>query len=252
MKRRAFNRHNEDFNYWPSFVDIMTTISLVFFFLMIICIVLTYKKYEEYAASNKTYQELKEEKERLQEEIAKSKANIDNIGAHRDQLYKNITDRLKSKLGDNISYADGKIEIKSDVLFDSGSSTLSLEGKQLAIQVSEAFYELLQEKEYNSKIESIEIRGHTDNVGLGEYNRQLSTERAVSFVNEMLRDGTKYEAFANKFKASGMSKYQPQSGSLTNQSDSDKARNRRIEIHIKFVDDDIAEVIKKLQNSSQK
>lgn len=251
MKQRARIRAIEDFNYWPSFVDVMTIISLVFFFLMIVSVVLTYAKYDESQKNNVEYERLKTEVERLNKKLKENEKNIDNIAEQRKDLYEDIVDKLKITLNDNVVFNEGRIDINSDVIFAINSSDLSSGGQILASQVADAFYNLLSDENYNQKVESIEIRGHTDNVGGGEYNRKLSTERAVSFLNCMLQDGSKYEAFATKFKASGMSKYEPSSGSVQSQSKEDMDKNRRIEIHIKFVDDDIAKAIKKLQNQAK-
>lgn len=252
MKNRARVRINEDFNYWPSFVDVMTIVSLVFFFIMIISLTLTYAKYGKVIRDYAQYEKLKKENEALKKQLRENEKNIDNIAKKRKELYEQVVTELRKSLYDNVSFREGRIDIKSDVLFDTNSSDLNPAGKKLAGDVAAAFYRLLKDKNYNSKIESIEIRGHTDNVGGGELNRRLSTERAVSFLNEMLPDSSKYEAYASKFKASGMSKYAPVSGTVNSQSENDKDRNRRIEIYIKFIDDDIAHAISNLVKANKK
>ena len=98
------------------------------------------------------------------------------------------------------------------------------------------------------KIESIKVVGHTDSDYDAQYNRTLSTERAVSFVNQMLRDKKKDSAYGAYFEASGMSKYCPKEGDVDKQTKAQKEKNRRIEIKIVFSDDDIAKFIRDTLN----
>jgi len=224
---------DEEHNFWTSFVDVMTTISLVFFFLMIISIAITYTKYK-------------------QVQVAYDK--IDDIGQKRKELYEQVEKTLKPKLGNNITFSDGKLEIKTEVLFETDKYIVTPEGQNMATQISEAFYELLENKVYNAKIQSIEVRGHTDDSGEGNYNRYLSTNRATNFLNAMIPDGSKYEKYAYKFKSSGMSKFVPKPGcgAPGSETPEQKAQNRRIEIYINVSDEDIAEAIKNLINSNKK
>lgn len=233
MKIRKLRKDEDEVNYWPSFVDVMSTISLVFFFIMIISIAITYTKYREIRS---TYDQ------------------IDNIGEERKKLYEKIEKTLKPKLGDNVSFVDGKLEIKTEVLFEFGKADLTPKGKEIARQISEAFYELMKDPLYREKIQSVEIRGHTDNVGLGTTNRFLSTNRAGSFLNEMIPDGSQYEEIAYKFKASGMSKFVPKEngGTVQDQTPEQASQNRRIEIYINMSEDDIVNAINKLINSNKK
>lgn len=231
MKARRRNRREEETNFWTSFVDVMSTVSLVFFFIMVISIAITYTKYKE---------------------IRHTYDQIDDIAKQRKELYEQVEKTLKPKLGDNISFNEGKLEIKTEVLFQQGKYDLTTEGKVMAQQISEAFYELLENPKHREKIESIEVRGHTDNLREGSYNRFLSTNRSANFMNAMIPDGSKYEKYAGKFKASGMSKFVPKSGTVDKQSGEDREQNRRIEIYINIVDDDISDAINKLINENKK
>lgn len=231
---------DEEHNFWSSFVDVMSTISLVFFFLMIVSIAITYTRYKQIQIAY--------------DEIQTAYDKIDDIGKQRKELYEKVEETLKPKLGNNVTFSDGKLEIKTEVLFESNKYIITPEGQNMALQISAAFYDLLENKDYNSKIQSIEVRGHTDDSLGGNYNRYLSTNRATNFLNAMIPDKSKYEKYAYKFKASGMSKFVPKPGygTLGNETPVQKAQNRRIEIYINVNDDDIAEAINNLINSSKK
>jgi len=72
---------------------------------------------------------------------------------------------------------------------------------------------------------SIKIIGHTDNVGKNEYNQKLSTDRAIAIKNLLLKNGVN-----NMIEAIGMGPQQPLT---SNDTESSRAKNRRVEIYFK-------------------
>lgn len=232
MKYRArrFSFRNKEPNFWPSFVDMMSNIAMVFVFFMIVFSSLIYGKYKD---------------------VRDTYDKFDNIGKERAGLYEKLEEKLKPTLQDDIIFdkSTGKLEIKTQVLFDVDQYKLTARGEEIAKKVSDAFIELLNNDEYRSKIQSVEIEGHTDNTYKSDYNRFLSTNRAVSFVNAMIPNDSSSEKYAKYFKASGMSKFIPKEGTIESQSDNEKDSNRRIEINIEINNNDIEEAIKTLLNS---
>ncbi len=182
VRSRKYRFSEEAPSYWPSFVDIMTTVALVFFFIMIIA-------------------------------IGVSNIFVDNIAAKRETLYDKIEVKLKENNVDeniiNFNREKGKIEISTETFFDSGVSDLKEDGIEMANLLSEIFYELLQEKTIASEIQYIEIVGHTDFAGSTISGRTLSTNRAVAFLNEIVKENSILETeYGEKFKASGMSEFE--------------------------------------------
>ena len=220
VRTRSSKKVKDKINVWPSFVDMMSAVSLVFLFVMMFSLAM----------------------------FIQIKEKTDNISEQRDQLYKKIEQELKPTLGDDVIYEDGILQIKSSLLFKTDSSKLSKKGKEAAKEIGDAFIEVLEDKENREKIESIKVVGHTDSDYDAQYNRTLSTERAVSFVNQMLRDKKKDSAYGAYFEASGMSKYCPKEGEVDKQTKAQKEKNRRIEIKIVFSDDDIAKFIRDTLN----
>lgn len=220
VRTRSSKKVKERTNVWPSFVDIMSTVSLVFLFIMMFSLAM----------------------------FIQIKEKTDNISEQRDKLYKKIEQELKPTLGDDVVYEDGILQIKSSLLFNTDSSELSEKGKKVAKKLGDAFIEVLDDEDNRKKIESIKVVGHTDNDSNGQYNRTLSTERAVSFVNQMLGDKEKDSDYGAYFEASGMSKYCPQEGNIDSQTEKQKDKNRRIEVKIVFSDDDIAKFIRDTLN----
>jgi outer membrane protein OmpA-like peptidoglycan-associated protein len=67
------------------------------------------------------------------------------------------------------------------------------------------------------------VEGHTDAVGSPEYNQQLSSRRADTVARELINDGSDRRLISSK----GFGESRPIS---SNDSDSGRARNRRVEI----------------------
>ena len=222
--RKIKDNKDIEFNYWPSFVDVMSTIALVCIFMMIIFTTLIYGKYSNL---KNTYNK------------------FDDIGKNRALLYEKVEQELRPQLGEYIVFdkSNGVIEINTEILFDVDSYELTDKGKELSRLLGDVLIKFLSNDKYRDKIESIEVIGHTDNTYTGEYNRFLSTDRAGAFVNAML-SGQDENTYGKFFKASGMSKFLPKAGTVESQTVEEENLNRRIEVCINFNDSDIEESIK--------
>ncbi len=140
-----------------------------------------------------------------------------------------------------------RLDIGSDILFDKSQYVLKPEYVDTVTEIGDVLFEIIDEyaaSEQLVRLESIEIIGHTDSDGTGPDNLVLSTNRASSFINEILPEGSRQQTrYGAYFKASGMSEFEPKEGSLTLQTDEQMAANRRVEIRINFDDRDIERAI---------
>jgi outer membrane protein OmpA-like peptidoglycan-associated protein len=80
-----------------------------------------------------------------------------------------------------------------------------------------------QVKQNNSA--SIEINGHTDDVGKKEYNQQLSLKRADEIRLFLIQNGVK-----NTIKTNGMGANNPMYPNTTSEN---RKKNRRVELFIR-------------------
>ena len=71
----------------------------------------------------------------------------------------------------------------------------------------------------------IELRGHTDNIGLSQYNKTLSEKRAISVYNFLVDKWIRKERLSYK----GFGDTQP---IATNETDEGRAKNRRTEFQV--------------------
>lgn len=132
----------------------------------------------------------------VQEEAFKQ--TITKVSA--DDIVKDLTEKGKSILYIN---------------FDVDKSNITTEGKEVVTQIAEAL-----QKDKNLKIS---IEGHTDNTGDAVHNKKLSHDRANSVRNTLITGGVDKA----RLSAIGFGSEKPL---VTNNSDENKAKNRRVEL----------------------
>ncbi len=77
----------------------------------------------------------------------------------------------------------------------------------------------------NPEIKLLSVEGHTDNVGIAEYNERLSASRAEAVVQYLVGHGIASKRLVSK----GWGTRKPKA---TNDTDEGRAKNRRVEFHI--------------------
>ena len=110
-----------------------------------------------------------------------------------------------------------KLNLPDGVTFDFGKANLKPQFYSALDQVAASM------SEYNQTI--VEISGHTDSVGSDEANQRLSEQRAGSVSNYLAGKGLMRE----RFEVVGMGERYPVA---SNDSDSGRAVNRRVEIRV--------------------
>ncbi len=111
--------------------------------------------------------------------------------------------------------ARGLIVNMSDVLFDTGSSTLKPGAREKLAKISGI---LLAHKGL-----TLQIEGHTDSVGSDDFNQQLSERRSDSVRDFLAEEGVATSAMS----ARGFGKTQPVA---SNETAEGRQRNRRVEL----------------------
>jgi chemotaxis protein MotB len=142
----------------------------------------------------------------------------------RADLLKNLINKFKRMIeaGDlKIVLRDGRmvLQLRNDVLFDSGKIEVKQAGKDALKDVAKVLVTLTDRK--------LQVVGHTDNRPIQTErfpsNWELSTSRAISVVKFLVTEGVKAELLS----AAGHSEHDPVA---SNDNDDGRAKNRRIEI----------------------
>nr|WP_246596269.1 OmpA family protein [Bacillus alkalicola] len=112
-----------------------------------------------------------------------------------------------------------KLQVPDDLLFDFDESVLKEEAK-------ETLDEIIGELGTLPEGTAIHINGHTDNVGDPDYNLKLSEDRAAAVFEYLVASGEADHLAIEKFGFGDTSPIGP------NDSESERSRNRRVEIVI--------------------
>jgi len=110
-----------------------------------------------------------------------------------------------------------KVDTLTGVHFDFNRAILKPEGRKM---LDEDIVMLKKNKSLD-----ISIEGHCDIVGSDSYNQQLSERRARVVYDYFLKNGID----ANRMRTVGYGRTKPV---VPNDSDANRAKNRRVEIHI--------------------
>ncbi|WP_246940618.1 OmpA/MotB family protein [Bacillus pinisoli] len=209
QRARIQEEENLDY-YWPSFTDMMAMVVLVILFIAIIAFVQAiYTAYDQ--------AEIKQELEQT--------ANI------KKQISDLIEQRLEENVGkDKVTRGpNNTISIEGDILFDTGSSEVSEEGKKVLASLSDGIMTILNDPELKPYLYIILIEGHTDSVPFDNWT--LSTDRAVSVVKNLLEANPKLatKEYAQYLAATGYSEFKP---IVEGNSPEDLRKNRRISFQI--------------------
>jgi len=173
---------------------------------------------------------LKKDKESLQGKVNEltSKAEKAEQLEKATQTYQDLQKKLEREIKDGqIQLTEMKnrltMTLVDKILFASGSADVSKEGKKVLDKVITILKDI--------KDKRIQVEGHTDNVRIysaikTKYptNWELSTARATQVTRYLQEEGG---IDPKQLSATGYSEYQPVA---SNDTDEDKAKNRRIEI----------------------
>lgn len=198
-------------------------------------------KYEEAVAEadsvrnslGKTQAEMDEMRKSLgstQKELSASQAEIATLRKieaetkRRNEIYAQFINRLKSMIDGGqltVSIDAGRIVINlpDNVLFNSGSANLNIEGQVALRKIGEVLTQFSDRR--------FQVEGHTDNVPIKSArfpsNWELSTARALAVVHLLTEMGVTPE----NVSAAGFGEFRPRAD---NETEEGKKLNRRIEI----------------------
>ncbi len=177
----------------------------------------------ELAALVKDKSKLEASVERMRIALAEQAAR-EVLAAARIAEYQALLGQFK-KLIDagklRVKIVDGRmvLQLPSDILFDSGSATVSTDGKEALAEVGRVLATMSGRR--------FQVEGHTDTVPIStkKYpsNWELGAGRAVAVVNVLVEAGVDVE----QVSAASYGQWRP---TASNDTDEGKALNRRIEI----------------------
>lgn len=189
-------------NFWPSFVDVVTTILMLFVFINMTLLTVV------------------------------GDPDAEKVRIAREELRYTLEERLRREPdGNAVTFASTpnllQIRFSDKVLFDLGKYTLKDPGKRLLSSCAE----ILTSKSA-PEFDQIQVEGHTDIIPLNssQYPRdnwELSSARALAVLKYLLYENIS----AQKLSANGYAEFRPLKHVSTG---SDIELNRRVELRIVF------------------
>ena len=168
------------------------------------------------------------ERKRLEEENDKLTNQAEELANYKSEFFGRLRTVLMGQ--ERVRVVGDRFIFSSEVLFSTGSSDLSMEGKIEISNVTEILSSIM--KDIPDNIDwVIRVDGHTDDTplsGIGEFkdNWELSQARALSVVKYMI---TELNFSGSRLAANGFGEYQPINSADTPEA---RAQNRRVEIKL--------------------
>ncbi|MFZ5644227.1 MAG: flagellar motor protein MotB [Bacillota bacterium] len=164
------------------------------------------------------------EKEAPSIDLSTNGKEVSELELLKKQIDKYIEDKnIKNELKTTIKNDSLIITISDYALFDSGSAVIKAESRETISNISNM---LIEYPNFD-----VLVSGHTDNVPINtkefESNWDLSAERALNIMKLILKNK---DLNPGNFSAIGYGEYRPVD---SNDNDSGRAKNRRVELAIK-------------------
>ena len=179
-----------------------------------------------------------------QAELTQLRSQMQTVAVLRVSIVEQIRSSIEAVMGNTNTVSvseNGSLVLSESVLFDQGSAELKAASKQVLDQLANGFAAFLANPENTQYVDTIVIAGHADSTGSAELNRELSSKRANSVLNYLLKTGGgTLESYAQYFSASGYGATRPVADNSTPEG---RARNRRIEISIILKDDTVLDIL---------
>ena len=150
---------------------------------------------------------------------------VQELRRFRSEFFGRLRDVLEGR--SDVKIVGDRFVFQSEVLFAPGQASIGEEGQKQLAQIAAALTEIIREIPEDIPW-ILQVDGHTDDVpvsGVYADNWDLSTERALSVVRFMIREGVP----ASRLSASGYGEFQP---IATGNNIEDRQKNRRIELKL--------------------
>jgi chemotaxis protein MotB len=269
--------HEETREIWPAFTDVMSTMAMILFVLVLLAYVRNLaatKQLDAYqrqiAASALKLRSLEDDVRRTSAEVAASREKLrqqDDVIADSDRQLQSVRAQLQSiavlrvsvlqklkaavegELGartdagaELVTIGDnGDVVINESLVFEYGSYAIKSEARPLLDALARAFGKLLADPELRDSIDTILIQGHADERGSASFNWDLSARRATAVLDYLFESNKALaDAYGSYFAAAAYSKFRPINTARTEPA---YQQNRRIEISLVPKDANLRKVI---------
>ena len=283
-RRPLLSDHDGTREIWPAFTDVMSTMALIMFVLVLLAYVrnlIGEKRLQDFqqriAASERQLKsvqaevqagraELDASQRKLRDQqavVADSNRQLGNLRAQLQSiavLRVSVLEKLKSAIeaqlgrtsptsGQIVTIGDnGDIAVNESLVFEYNSYGIKKQAKPFLDSLAKALGNLLADAAVRENIDTIVIQGHTDERGSATFNWDLSAKRATAVLDYLFQTNkTLADTYGSYFAASAYSKFRPVN---REQSEAAYQQNRRIEISVVPKDANVRRVIEDYMRGS--
>ena len=276
-RRHLLSDHEATREIWPAFTDVMSTMAMILFVLVLLAYVrnlISAKRLDAFqkqiAASQLKLRSLADELARTSAQVTLSqgklheqeaviaasnhqlddlRARLQGIAVLRVDVLNKLKQAIEAELGSKSRAGgalvtigeNGNVVINESLVFEYGSYAVKKEARPLLDSLARALGNLLADDSVRNNIDTILIQGHTDERGAPSYNWELSARRATAVLEYLLgANKTLADPYGGYFAASAYSKFRPIDPAHTEDA---YGHNRRIEIAIVPKDANLRQVI---------
>ena len=276
-RRHLLSDHEGTREIWPAFTDVMSTLSLILFVLVLLAYVRSLtsaKRLEAFQrqidASEQQLRALRSEIQTGRAELATSEAKLheqqaavadtnrmvdtlrsqlQSIAVLRVGVLTKLKQAIEAQLGPSndagaeiVRIGDnGNIVINESLVFEYNSYAIKKDARPLLDTLARALGNVLADADVRANIDTIVIQGHTDERGSASFNSDLSAKRATAVLDYLFdANKTLSDSYGSYFAASAYSKFRPIN---PDKSEAAYQQNRRIEIAVIPKDDNVRKVI---------
>lgn len=276
-RRQLVSDHEGTREIWPAFTDVMSTMAMILFVLVLVAFVrnlISAKRLDAFqrqiAISEQKLRTVTADLQRTSSAVAVAedqlraqqgivadsnrqleslRAQLQSIAVLRVGVLNKLKQAIEAELGATspagralVTVGDnGNIVINESLVFEYGSDAVKPEARPLLDSLARAMGKLLADASVRDTIDTILIQGHTDERGAAPYNWDLSAKRATAVLDYLFETNkTLAESYGSYFAASAYSKFRPVD---TAKSEEAYRRNRRIEISVVPRDSNVRKVI---------
>ncbi len=187
-KTRRFEEDARETNFWVSYSDLMAGMLLVFVLLLVVALF--------------HFAELTRQKQRR---LRSQEDKMKSFYALQQRLIGDLRERFDAETA-SIDPDTGVLQIDSGILFGEGETALSAAGQARLTAIFEAYINVVLDDEYRAFIKQIEIEGHTNSNGTYLFNLELSQQRALTVMRQLLAQaGQRRQALQQMTVAGGRS-----------------------------------------------
>jgi len=276
-RRHLLSEHDGLREIWPAFTDVMSTMALIMFVLVLLAYVrnlISEKRLDAYrqqiTLSERQLRLVQSEVLAGKSQLAASQARLTEqqalvadsnrqLGNLRSQLQSiavlrvSVLSKLKAAIEAELGAAgssgskvatigdNGDIAVSESLVFEYNSYAVKKQAKPVLDSLAKALGNLLADDDVRTNIDTILIQGHTDERGSAAFNWELSAKRATAVLEYLFQANKALaDSYGNYFAASAYSKFRPVSAE---KSEAAYQQNRRIEISVVPRDANVRRVI---------